>query len=202
MLKLYSYFRSSASFRVRIALELKGLPYEYVPVHLLKDGGQQLKPEFRAVNPDGLVPALAHLLFAGRPSLLLLLATAPLVVLHFAMLMAFEFPDFLSDEAAGKQTLLVRVGRRMGAQVHNAALVLAIALGVLSTYLGLPARVALGTLLAAPLVVLQISQVRRMQRGEPGRRARPSGRERGGSGEAKRVHACRQVLRLLLLSPM
>ncbi|WP_455279244.1 maleylacetoacetate isomerase [Cupriavidus necator] len=58
MLKLYSYFRSSASFRVRIALELKGLPYEYVPVHLLKEGGQQLKPEFRAVNPDGLVPAL------------------------------------------------------------------------------------------------------------------------------------------------
>ncbi len=59
MLKLYSYFRSSASFRVRIALELKGLTYDYVPVHLLKEGGQQLKPEFRAVNPDGLVPALA-----------------------------------------------------------------------------------------------------------------------------------------------
>lgn len=57
MLKLYSYFRSSASFRVRIALELKGLSYDYVPVHLLKEGGQQLKPEFRAVNPDGLVPA-------------------------------------------------------------------------------------------------------------------------------------------------
>ncbi|WP_432259121.1 maleylacetoacetate isomerase [Cupriavidus sp. TMH.W2] len=59
MLKLYSYFRSSASFRVRIALELKGLTYDYVPVHLLKEGGQQLKAEFRAVNPDGLVPALA-----------------------------------------------------------------------------------------------------------------------------------------------
>lgn len=58
MLKLYSYFRSSASFRVRIALELKGLSYDTVPVHLLKEGGQQLKPEFRAVNPDGLVPAL------------------------------------------------------------------------------------------------------------------------------------------------
>ncbi|NOV23292.1 maleylacetoacetate isomerase [Cupriavidus necator] len=59
MLKLYSYFRSSASYRVRIALELKGLSYDYVPVHLIKEGGQQLKPEFRAVNPDGLVPALA-----------------------------------------------------------------------------------------------------------------------------------------------
>ena len=58
MLKLYSYFRSSASFRVRIALELKGLSYDYVPVHLLKEGGQQLKPEFRAVTPDGQVPAL------------------------------------------------------------------------------------------------------------------------------------------------
>mgnify|MGYP003377904472 CR=1 FL=1 len=40
-MKLYSYFRSSASFRVRIALSLKGLDYDYVPVHLLKDGGQQ-----------------------------------------------------------------------------------------------------------------------------------------------------------------
>ncbi|CAG9170187.1 maleylacetoacetate isomerase [Cupriavidus pampae] len=58
MLKLYSYFRSSASYRVRIALALKGLPYDYEPIHLLKDGGQQLKPDYRAVNADGVVPAL------------------------------------------------------------------------------------------------------------------------------------------------
>jgi len=58
MLKLYSYFRSSASFRVRIALELKGLPYEYAGVHLLKEGGMQLKPEYRALNADGVVPTL------------------------------------------------------------------------------------------------------------------------------------------------
>ncbi|MGO4307599.1 MULTISPECIES: maleylacetoacetate isomerase [unclassified Cupriavidus] len=58
MLKLYSYFRSSASFRVRIALGLKGLPYEYVGVHLLKEGGMQLKPEYRALNADGVVPTL------------------------------------------------------------------------------------------------------------------------------------------------
>lgn len=58
MLKLYSYFRSSASYRVRIALELKGLPYEYVPVHLVKEGGQQLKPEYRAISADALVPTL------------------------------------------------------------------------------------------------------------------------------------------------
>jgi maleylpyruvate isomerase len=58
MLRLYSYFRSSASYRVRIALNLKGLAYEYVPVHLVKGGGEQLRPEFQALNPSGLVPVL------------------------------------------------------------------------------------------------------------------------------------------------
>jgi maleylacetoacetate isomerase len=57
-MKLYNYFRSSASFRVRIALNYKGLPYGYVPVHLLRGGGEQLAPTFRALNPDALVPVL------------------------------------------------------------------------------------------------------------------------------------------------
>ena len=58
-MKLYSYFRSSAAYRVRIALNFKGLPYEMVPIHLTKDGGHQRKPEFVAVNPQMRVPALA-----------------------------------------------------------------------------------------------------------------------------------------------
>ena len=58
-MKLYSYFRSSAAYRVRIALNLKGLPYEMASIHLTKDGGQQHKPEFHAVNPQERVPALA-----------------------------------------------------------------------------------------------------------------------------------------------
>jgi maleylacetoacetate isomerase len=57
-LKLYSYFRSSAAYRVRIALNLKGLPYEIVPVHLTKEGGHQRKSEFRAINPQMRVPAI------------------------------------------------------------------------------------------------------------------------------------------------
>jgi maleylacetoacetate isomerase len=57
-LKLYSYFRSSAAYRVRIALNLKGLPYEVVPVHLTKEGGHQRKPEFREINPQMRVPAI------------------------------------------------------------------------------------------------------------------------------------------------
>ena len=57
-MKLYTYFRSSAAYRVRIALNLKGLPYEAVPVHLLQGGGAQLKDDYRAVNPSALVPTL------------------------------------------------------------------------------------------------------------------------------------------------
>jgi maleylpyruvate isomerase len=57
-MKLYSYFRSSAAYRVRIALNLKGLSYEYAPVHLLRDGGEQLKPEYRRLNPDAVLPTL------------------------------------------------------------------------------------------------------------------------------------------------
>jgi len=60
MLKLYSYFRSSASYRVRIALHYKGLHFEYIPVHLVKDGGQQKKADFLKINPMGHVPALEH----------------------------------------------------------------------------------------------------------------------------------------------
>jgi maleylpyruvate isomerase len=57
-MKLYDYFRSSAAYRVRIGLHLKGLDYTSVPVHLIKDGGEQLQDAYRAVNPSALVPAL------------------------------------------------------------------------------------------------------------------------------------------------
>lgn len=57
-LVLHNYWRSSASWRVRIALHHKGLPFEYAPVHLVKDGGEQYRDAFRALNPLAQVPAL------------------------------------------------------------------------------------------------------------------------------------------------
>lgn len=59
-LKLYTYWRSSAAFRVRIALNLKGLAYQSVPKHLLRGGGEQRARDYLALNPQGLVPALDH----------------------------------------------------------------------------------------------------------------------------------------------
>ena len=57
-MKLYNYFRSSASFRARIALNVKGVSYEQIGIHLTRAGGQQLTDTFRALNPDALVPVL------------------------------------------------------------------------------------------------------------------------------------------------
>ncbi|SFB38213.1 maleylpyruvate isomerase [Collimonas sp. OK607] len=55
---LHNYFRSSSSYRVRIALNLKGLPFEYAAVHLNRNGGEQFQTEFKTLNPQGLVPVL------------------------------------------------------------------------------------------------------------------------------------------------
>ena len=57
-MRLYSYFRSSAAYRARIALNLKGIAYETVSVHLVKDGGHNYRPEFRTINPQMRVPVL------------------------------------------------------------------------------------------------------------------------------------------------
>ncbi|OAJ34409.1 maleylacetoacetate isomerase [Piscirickettsia salmonis] len=57
-MKLYGYFRSSASFRVRIALALKTIDYDHMPVHLLNNGGEQYQADYTKINPQQLVPSL------------------------------------------------------------------------------------------------------------------------------------------------
>ena len=57
-MKLYTFFRSSASFRVRIALNLKGLGYEQVPIHLRRGGGEQFTANYKQINPQSLLPTL------------------------------------------------------------------------------------------------------------------------------------------------
>lgn len=59
-MKLYTFFRSSAAYRTRIALNIKGLGFESVPVHLRRSGGEHRRPEYLATNPQGLIPALEH----------------------------------------------------------------------------------------------------------------------------------------------
>lgn len=58
--QLYTFWRSSASYRVRIALNLKTLEYEAIPIHFRKDGGQHRSPDFLLTNPQGLLPVWAE----------------------------------------------------------------------------------------------------------------------------------------------
>jgi len=58
MITLYTYFRSSAAYRVRIALHLKNLPHDHQGVHLVNNGGEQHHPDYLALNPQGFVPSL------------------------------------------------------------------------------------------------------------------------------------------------
>jgi 1,4-dihydroxy-2-naphthoate octaprenyltransferase len=153
-----------AVWALMVLIFLGAYTYSSPPLTMVNTGFGELTA---SITVAGLVPAMGHILQTDLPSMLVVLVTAPLVVYHFAMLLAFEFPDFLSDEAAGKTTLLVRLGRRRGAALHNAALLLAIGLAVVATFLGLPAQVGLAVVISSPLAVLQFVMVRRMQRGEP-----------------------------------
>ena len=56
--RLYTYFRSGAAQRVRIGLALKGVAYESIPVHLVRNGGEHLLPAFKAINPQARVPVM------------------------------------------------------------------------------------------------------------------------------------------------
>jgi len=95
VLKLHSYFRSSAAYRCRIALNLKGLAYQTVPVHLLRDGGEHNAPAYRALNPQGLVPVLEH---AGH------IITQSLAIIEYLDEIQRE-PPLLPDDAASRANI-------------------------------------------------------------------------------------------------
>eukprot|EP01094_Clydonella_sp_ATCC50884_P019603 TRINITY_DN3877_c0_g1_i1.p1 TRINITY_DN3877_c0_g1~~TRINITY_DN3877_c0_g1_i1.p1 ORF type:complete len:230 (-),score=81.88 TRINITY_DN3877_c0_g1_i1:640-1284(-) len=90
---LYSYWRSSCSWRVRLALAIKGVEYEYRAVHLVKDGGEQKTDEYAAVNPQKLVPSLA---IDG------LVLTQSLAIIEYLEERFPDAPRLLPADAAGR----------------------------------------------------------------------------------------------------
>ena len=91
-LVLFSYWRSSSSYRVRMGLNLKGLDYEIRPVHLLRDGGEQYAEDYSALNPQQLVPTLID----GETTL-----TQSLAILEY-LEERFSEPALLPADAAGR----------------------------------------------------------------------------------------------------
>lgn len=89
---LYGYWRSSSSYRVRIALNLKGIDFKNRPVDLLRGGGEQNQPAYRAINPLGLVPSLRH---DGR------VVTQSMVICEY-LDEVFPGPRLMPDDVGGR----------------------------------------------------------------------------------------------------
>lgn len=132
--------------------------YSAPPVRLHSRG---LGEAATAVIVPGLTPLTGYYLQTGTLAPLPLLVIVPLVALQFAMLLTIEFPDAQGDRAVGKRTLLVRLGERRAALLHN--LILAAAYGLLPVLVaaGLPALAALLALSTLPLAAWQFWRVAR-----------------------------------------
>lgn len=137
--------------------------YSAPPVNLAASGFGEFTTSLIVA---GMLPMAAYVLQAHRLDFLVVLATLPLVLLHFAMLLAFELPDYESDLASGKRTLVVRLGKEGGIRIHNLLIVLAALSVALGPWLGLPWQVALGTLIALPLALVQLLFMYRLSRGK------------------------------------
>lgn len=140
--------------------------YNAPPARLITSGYGELTT---ALVVSGLVPTFAFALQTGELHRLLLMTTAPLIGLNFAMIIAFEIPDFASDAKTDKRTLMVRLGWRAAMNWHDVALLFALVSLAMAYFFGLPRRVAMGSLIAVPLAVAQIWQVRRLRQGYPAR---------------------------------
>jgi len=106
--------------------------YSSPPLRLAGSGVGELSASLVVA---GLVPAFALVNSGGRVSLEFMSIVAPLVLLHYAMVLAFEFPDESCDRQAGKRTLLVRIGRHRAAIVHNSCLLSGALMAPLTTML-------------------------------------------------------------------
>ncbi len=136
--------------------------YSVPPVRLAASGYGELSTSILLAN---LVPALAFLLQVGEMHRLLAMSTFPLTLLHLAMMLAFELPDYAWDIKHNKRTLMVRVGWQRGMALHNIFILAAYLMLGVAVAFRLPFYIALPAFFTLPLGLLQIWQIRRIADG-------------------------------------
>lgn len=136
--------------------------YSTPPVRLVSSGYGELTTSILVAN---LVPMFAFALQTGELHRLLVMSTFPLTALHLAMMIVFEFPDYLNDLKYEKLNLLVRVGWERGMVLHNLLVLTAFLLLGLAAVFGLPLAIVLPALIPLPIGLLQIWQMRRIAGG-------------------------------------
>jgi 1,4-dihydroxy-2-naphthoate octaprenyltransferase len=154
---------SPLSLWLMLCIFLSAYFYSSPPLRLASSGLGELTASLVVA---GLVPALALTIAEGRPSSTLALVVVPLALLHFAMLLAFEFPDEQSDREAGKRTLLVRIGRYRAGLIHNSCLLLgALLVLFVSRRIAAPSATLQATVILAPLSAWQMITVTQLASG-------------------------------------
>lgn len=138
--------------------------YSVPPVRLMTTGYGELTT---SIIVAGFLPAIAYSLQNGELHRLLIMSSTPLVALHFAMMLAFELPDYATDLQYDKRALMVRMGWETGMRLHDFAILFAMLSMSIGYLNGLPPRVAAGTLISLPLAIAQLWQMRRIRQGYP-----------------------------------
>ncbi len=139
-----------------------GLLYVLPPVRLTDTAYGELCASILIAN---FVPALGFVLQDGEIHRFLVMVTFPLTLLHLAMLLAFQFPDYEADMRQHRHTLLRYAGWEIGMQVHNYLLLGAFVMWGLAVFLGLPTFITLPAFLPLPLALLQVWYMTRIAAG-------------------------------------
>ena len=155
----FAFFVGAMSFLVVWSVSFF---YSIPTVRLVSSGYGELTTSIIVAN---LVPALAFLLQRGELHRLVAMSTFPLTLLHLAMMLAFELPDYGNDVKFEKLTLMVRLGWERGMNFHNLLILSAYLLIGLAMLLGFPTSVGLPALLSLPLGVFQIWYMNRIAAG-------------------------------------
>jgi len=153
-----------AAYLMMALIFLGVLSYSIPPLKLASSGYGELLMSILIAN---LVPALAYLLQARAWSRLLPMTTFPLLLLHLAMMLAFEFPDYATDSKHQKLTLLVRIGWQRSMRLHNYLLLGSFGLLGVAWALGLPYAIVLPALIVLPVAAFQVGLMIRIENGAP-----------------------------------
>jgi 1,4-dihydroxy-2-naphthoate octaprenyltransferase len=155
--------RPSATANVIMLLAFLGaFFYSAPPVKLEGSGYGELTT---SVIVAFLLPAFAFVLQSGEIHRLVAMSAFPLVALHLAMLLAFDLPDYATDQKYGKRTLMVRLGWQNGMTLHNVLVLSAFLLLGVAASMGFPWFATWPSLLTLPLGLFQIYQMRRIADG-------------------------------------
>ena len=153
---------SPAAYLIMALAFLGAFFYSAPPVSLESSGYGELTTSILVAY---LVPAFAFILQTGELHRLVAVTAFSLTLLHLAMLMAFELPDYATDMKHNKRTLMVRMGWQNGMLLHNVLILLAYVVLGLAAMFGLPPFIVLPAFLSLPLGLLQIWQIRRIASG-------------------------------------